>query len=131
MLGALFSTPRSEPNLVLPAAGGTLVLLLLLPVVALLGWSLAGWGLAAVLWSGLHALDYLLGRVRQNQHGGEASPAMQAFGLFFKLITILVVLFAALAADRDVALVAVLAYGLAYTFELGLSLATYFGAQSA
>jgi len=39
--------------------------------------------------------------------------------------------FAALAADRDVALVAVLAYGLAYTFELGLSLATYFGAPSA
>jgi general stress protein CsbA len=56
---------------------------------------------------------------------------MQAFALFFKLITILVVLFAALAADRDVALVAVLAYGLAYTFELGLSLATYFGARSA
>ena len=63
MLGTLFSTPRSEPNHVLPAAGGTLVLLLLLPVVALLGWSVAGWALAAVLWSGLHALDYLLGRV--------------------------------------------------------------------
>ncbi len=56
---------------------------------------------------------------------------MQAFGLFFKLITILVVLFAALAADRDVALVAAgLTYGLAYTFELGLSLATYFGTPS-
>ena len=105
-------------------------ILLFFAALALLGWSLAGWGLAAVLWSGLHAIDYLLGRVRQNQHGGEASPAMQAFGLFFKLITILVVLFAALAADRDVALVAVLAYGLAYTFELGLSLATYFGAPS-
>jgi hypothetical protein len=131
MLGALFSTPRSEPNHVLPAAGGTLVLLLLLPVVALLGWNIAGWGLAAVLWCGLHALEYLLSRARQNQHDGEASPAMQAFGLFFKLITILVVLFAALAADRDVALVAVLTYGLAYTFELGLSLATYFGAPSA
>ena len=129
MLGTLFSTPRSEPDHLLPAAGGTLVLLLLLPVVALLGWSIAGWGLAAVLWSGLHALEYLLGRVRQ--HGSEASPSMQAFGLFFKLITILVVLFAALAADRDVALVAVLTYGLAYTFELGLSLATYFGAPSA
>jgi hypothetical protein len=129
MLGPLFSTPRTEPNHVLPAAGGALVLLLLLPVVALLGWSIEGWGLAVVLWSGLHALEYLLGRVREKQHGGEA--AMQAFGLFFKLITILVVLFAALAANRDVALVAVLTYGLAYTFELGLSLVSYFGAQSA
>ena len=125
MLGHLFSTPRAEPNHVLPAAGGTLVLLLLLPVVALLGWSIVGWGLAAVLWLGLHALDLLLARVRH------AGSAMQAFGLFFKLITILVILFAALAADRDVALVAVLTYGLAYTFELGLSLVSYFGAPSA
>jgi hypothetical protein len=125
MLGHLFSTPRAEPNHVLPAAGGTLVLLLLLPVVALLGWSIVGWGLAAVLWLGLHALDLVLARVRH------AGSAMQAFGLFFKLITILVILFAALAADRDVALVAALTYGLAYTFELGLSLVSYFGAPSA
>jgi len=125
MLGHLFSTPRAEPNHVLPAAGGTLVLLLLLPVVALLGWSIVGWGLAVVLWLGLHALDLVLARVRH------AGSAMQAFGLFFKLITILVILFAALAADRDVALVAVLTYGLAYTFELGLSLVSYFGAPSA
>jgi hypothetical protein len=125
MLGHLFSTPRAEPNHALPAAGGTLVLLLLLPVVALLGWSIAGWGLAAVLWFGLHALEYLLARLR------DTGAAVQAFGLFFKLITILVVLFAALAADRDVALVAALTYGLAYTFELGLSLVSYFGASSA
>jgi hypothetical protein len=102
----------------------------MLPVVALLGWSIEGWALAAVLWCGLHALDYFLGRVRHNQHG-DATAAMQGFALFFKLITILVVLFAALAADRHVALVAVLTYGLAYTFELGLSLVSYFGAQSA
>jgi hypothetical protein len=125
MLGTLFSTPRSEPSHILPAAGGTLVLLLLLPVVALLGWSIAGWALAVVLWSGLHAVDYVLSRM------GDAGAAMQAFGLFFKLITILVILFAALAADRDVAIVAVLSYGLAYTFELGLSLVSYFGAPSA
>ena len=125
MLGTLFSTPRAEPGHGLPALGGTLVLLLLLPVVALLGWSIAGWGLAAVLWLGLHALELVLARVRH------AGSGIQAFALFFKLITILVVLFAALAADRDVALVAVLTYGLAYTFELGLSLVSYFGAQSA
>ena len=126
MLGALFSTPRSEPNHVLPAAGGTLVLLLLLPVVALLGWSLAGWGLAALLWLGTHALDLLVVRAR-SKPGGVANPGIQAFALFFKLIALLVVLFAALAADRNLALTTALTYGLAYTFELGLSLASYFG----
>jgi hypothetical protein len=129
MLGTLFSTPRSEPDHLLPAAGGTIVLALLLPVIALLGWSIAGWGLAALLWLGLHALDLLVVRAR-SKPGGTASSGIQAFALFFKLIALLVVLFAALAADRDVALTAGLTYGLAYTFELGLSLVSYFGTPS-
>jgi hypothetical protein len=126
MPGTLFSTPRSEPGHLLPAVGGTLVLALALPIVALLGWSIAGWGLAVALWLGLHALDFVLARARTKT--GLASSGMQAFGLFFKLIALLVVLFAALAADKDVALAAALTYGLAYTFELGLSLVAYFGA---
>ena len=129
MLGTLFSTPRSEPDHLLPAAGGTIVLALLLPVIALLGWSIAGWGLAALLWLGLHGLDLLVVRAR-SKPAGTASSGIQAFALFFKLIALLVVLFAALAADRDVALTAGLTYGLAYTFELGLSLASYFGTPS-
>jgi len=114
----------------LPAAGGAVVLLLALPVYALLGWSIAGWGLATVLWLGLHGLDYVLTRVR-HQPNGVGNAGVQAFGLFFKIIAILVVLFAALAANQDVALTAALTYGLAYTFELGLSLASYFGTTSA
>jgi hypothetical protein len=129
MLDGLFSTRRAEPSHVLPAAGGTLVLALMLPVVALLGWSIAGWGLAVVLWLGLHALDLLVGRAR-SKPGGAANSGLQAFALFFKLIALLVVLFAALAASRDVALAAGLTYGLAYTFELGLSLVSYFGTAS-
>jgi hypothetical protein len=130
MLGTLFSTPRSEPSHLLPAAGGTVVLALLLPVIALVGWSIAGWGLAALLWLGLHALDLFVLRTR-SKPAGAAGSGIQAFALFFKLIALLVVLFAALAADGNVALTAVLTYGLAYTFELGLSLATYFGTPSA
>jgi hypothetical protein len=107
------------------------VLVLALPVFALLGWSIAGWGLATVLWLGLHGLDYVLARVRQPQPSGVGNAGVQAFGLFFKVIAILVVLFAALAADQNVALTAALTYGLAYTFELGLSLVTYFGPTSA
>ena len=129
MLGDLFSTPRAEPSHALPAAGGTLVLALMLPVVALLGWSIEGWGLAAVLWLGLHVLDLFVLRAR-SKPAAVASSGIQAFALLFKLIALLAVLFAALAADRNVALTAALTYGLAYTFELGLSLATYFGTAS-
>jgi hypothetical protein len=129
MLSGLFSTRRSEPDHLLPAAGGTIVLALLLPIVALLGWSIAGWGLAALLWLGTHALDLLVVRAR-SKPGGVANSGIQAFALFFKLIALLVVLFAALAAGQDLALTTALTYGLAYTFELGLSLASYFGSPA-
>jgi len=128
MLGGLFSVRRAEPDHLLPAAGGTVVLALLLPVVALVGWSIAGWGLAALLWLGLHALDLLIARSRAKP--GLAGSGVQAFALFFKLIALLIVLFAALAAGHDLALTTAVTYGLAYTFELGLSLASYFGTPS-
>jgi hypothetical protein len=131
MLAGLFSPRRSEPDHLLPAAGGTVVLALLLPVVALVGWSIAGWALAALLWLGLHVLDLFVVRARSKPGGSPASSGIQAFALLFKLLALLVVLFAALAANRDLALTTALTYGLAYTFELGLSLASYFRAQSA
>jgi hypothetical protein len=127
MLGSVFSSPRDEPNHLLPAACGTVVLLLLLPVFLIVDWSVAGWGLAAVLWLGLHGIDFLLARLRNDKDGGVANSGMQALGLFFKVIVLLVVLFAALSKSQDVALTAALTYGLAYTFELGFSLSSYFG----
>ena len=130
MPGSVFSTPRDEPNHLLPAAAGTGVVLLLLPVFLILGWNITGWGLAAVLWLGLHGIDFLVARLRNGPSGGVGSSAMQAFGLFFKVMVLLVVLFAALSKSQDVALTAALTYGLAYTFELGLSLTSYFGSTS-
>ena len=130
MLGSVFSSPRDEPNHLLPAACGTAVILLLLPVFLIVGWSVAGWGLAAVLWLGLHGIDYLLVRLRKDKDGGVANSGMQAFGLLFKVLALLVVLFAALSKSQDVALTAGMTYGLAYTFELGLSLSSYFGSPS-
>ena len=130
MLGSVFSSPRDEPNHLLPAACGTVVLLLLLPVFLIVGWSVAGWGLAAVLWLGLHGIDFLLARLRNDKDGGAANSGMQAFGLLFKTLALLVVLFAALSKSQDVALTAGLTYGLAYTFELGLSLSAYFGSPA-
>lgn len=123
---ALFSTPRPEPSHLLPALGGGLVVLLALPVFLLAGWSLAGWALAAVLWVAVHAIDVVLHRSRASA-GNLAASGVQAFGLFFKSIGLLAVLVAAAAASPHLAIAAALTYALAYTFELGLSLATYFG----
>jgi hypothetical protein len=128
MPSALFSTPRPEPGHLLPALGGAAIILLALPLFLLTGWSLAGWGLAAVLWLAVHGIDLLLRRTRADT-GNLAASGVQAFGLFFKSIGLLVILIAALAADQHLAVAAALTYALAYTFELGLSLVTYFGAE--
>lgn len=128
MLGTLFSTPRPEPNHLLPAAGSAAVLVLALPVFVLSDWRLAGWGLAAVLWVGAHALDLFLARARRST-GTLAASGVQAFALFFKSIGLLAVLVGAIAASPHLALAAAVTYALAFTFELGLSLVFYLGAK--
>jgi hypothetical protein len=110
----------------MPALAGSLLILVALPLFLILDWDLAAWGLAAVLWIAVHALDLLLRRVRKDT-GNLAASGMQAFGMLFKLLGLLVVLFAAAASDPQLALAAALLYALAYTLELGLSLASYFG----
>ena len=53
-----------------------------------------------------------------------------AFGLTFKAVAVLAVLFAAAVAQPDVAVAAAVVYVLAYTFQLGLSLMAYFGTKA-
>jgi hypothetical protein len=122
---SLFSTPRPEPGHFLPAAGSGVLLLAALPVFLLLDWPLVGWALALLLWVFVHALDLVLARVRKPT-ANLAGSGVQAFGVFFKAIALLVVLVATAAAHPHVAVAAAVTYALAYTFELGLSLATYF-----
>jgi hypothetical protein len=128
MPGGIFATPRPVPGRLLPAVGGALVLLLALPVFLLAGWPLSGWALGAVLWLGLEAIELLLTRLRGSTSNLAAS-AVLAFGLTFKAVVVLAVLFATAVSHPHVALAAALVYVLAYTFELGLALATYFGSD--
>src|SRR5205823_12896352 len=71
MPGTLFSTPRPEPSHLLPAAGSALVIALALPVFVLTGFGVTGWGLAAVIWVAVHALDLLLARARAKARSEE------------------------------------------------------------
>ncbi len=49
--------------------------------------------------------------------------------MMFRLLVVLVVLLALASSDAQLGLAAALVYGLAYTVELGLSLATYYGQE--
>lgn len=129
MRAAIFDNPKPEPGHLLPAVAGALVIALALPVFLVVGLPIGGWALAVVLWVAVHTVDLLLRRARGDV-GNVAASGVQAFGLFFKAVGVLVVLVAAVVADPRLAVAAALTYALAYTIELALSIATYFGAAS-
>jgi hypothetical protein len=129
MRAGMFATPRPVPGRLLPALGGAVVILLALPVFILADLDLAGWALGAVLWFGLEAIELVLTRLRERT-ANVAASAVLAFGLTFKAVVVLAVLIAAAATHPDVAVSAAIVYVLAYTFQLGLSLATYFGTKA-
>jgi hypothetical protein len=125
-----FSTPRPLPSRLVPILGGSAVVALALPVFALAGWRLSGWALAAVLWLGAQALSFLLTRLRLGA-GNLAASGVVGIGMTFRAVAVMVVIIAVAASDARLALAAAAVYGLAYTLELGLSLATYFGGSAA
>lgn len=127
MRAGIFATPRPVPGRLVPALGGLLVLALALPVFLVAGWDLAGWALGAVLWVALEAAEAVLARLR-GRTDNVAASAVLAFGLSFKAIAVLAVLVAAAATRPDLAVAAAIVYVLAYTFQLGLLLLSYFGA---
>lgn len=120
-------TPRPAPQTQLPALVASAVVALALPVFLLAGWRVAGWALGAVLWFGGQALVALLRRF-PSRPDTLARASVQAFGMMFRALAVMVVLIAAVASDAGLALAAAAVYALAYTMELGLSLATYYGA---
>jgi hypothetical protein len=124
----IFSTPRPIPDRRWPALGGTLVVLLALPVFLAAGWSLSAWGLAAALWAGGELLAFALGRLPLGLDNLAAS-GMAGIGMTFRVIAVMVVLIAVAVSDAGLAVAAAGVYALAYTVELGLSLATYFSGE--
>ena len=126
MRAGIFATPRPEPARLVPAAGAGIVLLVALVIFVLAGWTLAGWALGAVLWAGLKAIDFLLTRVRGRMDNLAASGVL-AFVLFFKTVAVLAVFVAVAVSDPHLAVAGAVVFALAYTFDLGLSLVSYFG----
>jgi hypothetical protein len=109
----------------LPIAAGAFVVVLALPIFLLAGWRLTGWAIAAVLWVGAQGLGLLLARIRPAPDNLAASGVL-AFAMMGRLLAVLVVLVAVAASDGKLALAAAVVYALAYTAELGTSLASYY-----
>ena len=124
----ILGAPRPIPRRLAPALGGGLVIALALPVFLLAGWPLSGWAIAALLWVGSQAFGLLLSRLSPSADNLAGSGVL-AFGMMIRMLAVLVVLLVVVSSDKDVGLAAALVYGLAYTAELGLSLAGYYGQE--
>jgi hypothetical protein len=113
------------PGRLAPVASGAAVLALALPVYVLAGWRLAGWGLAAVLWLAGELFGLLLARLRFGM-GNLAASGVVALGMMFRAVAVMVVVIAVAVSDARLALSAAVLYALAYTFELGVWVVSYF-----
>jgi hypothetical protein len=129
MSAGIFSTPRPLPGRLAPTLAGAAVIALALPVFAVAGWPLRGWALAAVLWLAAEGFGLLLARLP----GGPdnlAAAGMRGIGTTSRALLVGIPLVVATVADERVGLAAAIVYALAFTVELGVGLASYFGGEA-
>lgn len=124
-MGGVMSTPRPVPDSRVPAIGGTLVVLVALPVFLAAGWRLEAWGIAAGLWAVNQAIGLLLQRLPLGM-GSLASAGVVAFGRMFRAAGLVTVLIVIAVSDSSLGLPAAVVYGIAFTVEFGLSLLAFF-----
>ncbi|HEY6962852.1 MAG TPA: hypothetical protein VI408_13265 [Gaiellaceae bacterium] len=120
-----WTEPRTAPPTLLPTIAGALVVLLALPVFLIAGWRVSGWALGAVLWFGSEAFGALLTRLR-TRTGNLAAAGVAAFGMLFRAIAVMIVIFAVAVSDKWLGLAAALTYAAGYSAALGLQLIAYF-----
>jgi hypothetical protein len=126
MNSGIFSTPRAVPSRLGPAIAGATVILLGLPVFAVAGWPLSGWALAATLWGAALAFSLVLARLPEDPDN-LAAAGMRGIGTTSRALLVGIPLVAVTVADERVGLSAAGLYALAFTVELLVGLAAYFG----
>jgi hypothetical protein len=126
---AMFSTPRPVPGKLAPVVAGGAVVALALPVFAVAGWPLSGWGLAAVLWAAAQAFALLLARLPAGADN-LAAAGMRGIGTTSRALLVGIPLVVATVADQRVGIAAAAVYAVAFTVELLVGLAAYFGGEA-
>lgn len=125
----LVKTPRAVPSRWVPAAAGTLLIALALPVFLVADWPLDGWLLAAVLWVGGQVFAALLTRLPLGT-GNLAAAGMRGIGTSFRALAVGIPLVAVTVANESVGIAAAIVYVLAFTLEFAVSLLAYFGSEA-
>jgi hypothetical protein len=125
----IFSTPRPLPSRIAPAVAGGTIIVLALPIFAIAGWSLQGWALAAVLWVASEIFALVLARL-PNSPDNLAAAGMRGIGTTSRGLLVGVVLVIVTVSNETVGLSAAILYAIAFTAELGVGLATYFGGET-
>ena len=129
MSAGIFSTPRAVPSRFAPTVAGGLVIFLALPVFAVASWPLSGWGLAAVLWVAAEVFALVLARLP----GGAdnlAAAGMRGIGTTSRALLVGIPLVIVTVSDENVGVAAAILYALAFTVDLVVGLATYFGGEA-
>lgn len=102
---------------------------LALPVFAVAGWPLAGWALAAVLWAAAEVFAFVLTRLPVDPDN-LAAAGMRGIGTTSRALLVGVPLVIATITNETVGIAAAVLYALAFTVELGVGLAAYFGQEA-
>ena len=129
MSAGIFATPRAVPSRVGPTIAGATVIALALPVFAVAGWPLAGWALAAVLWAAAEIFAAVLARL-PGRPDNLAAAGMRGIGTTSRALLVGIVLVIVTVSNETVGLSAAILYAIAFTAELGVGLATYFGGEA-
>jgi hypothetical protein len=129
MSAGIFSTPRPLPSRVGQTVAGATIIALALPIFAIAGWPLQGWALAAVLWGAAEIFALVLARL-PNSPDNLAAAGMRGIGTTSRALLVGVVLVIVTVSNETVGLSAALLYAVAFTAELGVGLATYFGGEA-
>jgi hypothetical protein len=127
-MSGIFSTPRPLPSRKWSSVAGAATIVVALPVVIAAGAPVAGWGLALALWAAGEALAAALGKLPLGLDTLTTS-GVRGVGMTLRTVAIMVVLVAVTVADKDVGITAALVFIATYSFELLVSLATYFGGK--
>jgi hypothetical protein len=129
MSAGIFATPRSVPSRLGPTIAGATVIALALPIFAVAGWPLAGWALGAVLWIAAEIFAAVLARL-PGRPDNLAAAGMRGIGTTSRALLVGIVLVIVTVSNETVGLSAAILYVVAFTVELGVGLATYFGGEA-
>jgi hypothetical protein len=129
MSAGIFSTPRPLPSRLGPTIAGATVIALALPIFAVAGWPLAGWALAAVLWVAAEIFALVLARL-PGSPDNLAAAGVRGIGTTSRALLVGIVLVIVTVSNETVGLAAAILYAIAFTVELCVGLAAYFGGEA-